>query len=145
MTIPRPTRVAVAVLAAGAFTVLTACGTSVLDLEVGQCISSSIAEDEVSTVPVVACTEPHSGEIYALPQLPDGEFPGDQAVQDSGNTLCLGQEFQNYIGIAPEQSTLGVNILFPTTETWADGDREIVCIVRDGEAETTGSLRGAAR
>ena len=145
MTIPRPTRIAAAVLAAGTFAVLTACGTSVLDLEVGQCISSSAAEDEVSSLPVVECSEPHNGEIFALPQLPDGEFPGDEAVRDSGETLCTGPEFQTYVGIAPEESALSVDILFPSSDTWAGGDREIVCIVADGEADTTGSLRGAAR
>lgn len=145
MTIPRPTRVAVAVLAAGAFTVLTACGTSVLDLEVGQCISSTADGEQVSTLPVVECSEPHNGEIYALPQLPDGEFPGVDAVTNSARTLCAGVEFQNYIGIDPAASTLGVGYLYPTADTWAEGDREIVCIVRDGEADTTGSLRGAAR
>ncbi len=145
MTIPRPTRVAVAVLAAGAFTVLTACGTSVLDLEVGQCISSSVDGEQVSSLPVVECSEPHSGEIYALPQLPDGEFPGDEGVSASAQALCADPEFQNFVGVPVTETTLSVEFLLPSSDTWADGDREIVCIVRDGTADTTGSLRGAAR
>jgi hypothetical protein len=145
MTIIRPTRVAASLLAAGALTVLSACGTSVLDLEVGQCISSSVADDQVSTVPVVACTEPHSGEIYALPQLPDGAFPGDEGVSTSAQTLCADPEFQNFVGVPVTETSLGVEFLLPSSETWADGDREIVCIVKDGEADTTGSLRGVAR
>jgi hypothetical protein len=145
MTLARPTRVAAAVLAAGAFTVLTACGTSVLDLEVGQCISSSVDGEQVSNVPVVDCAEPHSGEIYALPQLPDGEFPGDEGVTTSAQTLCADPEFQNFVGVPVTETALSVEFLLPSAETWADGDREIVCIVRDGTADTTGSLRGAAR
>ncbi|GAA2558040.1 septum formation family protein [Pseudonocardia hydrocarbonoxydans] len=134
-------------LAAGALLSVAACsGTSVLDLEVGQCITDETPEGEqVSTVPVVACTEPHVGEIYALPQLPDGAFPGDAAVSASAEQLCAGPDFQNFVGIPIEQTTLSVNFLLPSAETWAEGDREIVCIVSPADGTpATSSLRGAA-
>lgn len=140
-------RAAVA-LAAGALLSVAACsGTSVLDLEVGQCITDETPEGEqVSSVPVVACTEPHVGEIYALPQLPDGEFPGDESVTASANQLCAGPEFQSYVGIPIEETGLGVNFLIPSAETWAQGDREIVCIIGNADgAPATASLRSSNR
>lgn len=142
-------RAATAVLAAGALALLSACGgTSVLSLEVGQCISDQTPEGEqVSTVPIVDCAEPHVGEIYALPRLPDGGFPGAESVSASAQTLCAGPEFQTFVGVPIDQTTLDVNFLLPSAETWNDkDDREIVCIVVDGDrTPTTGSLRGANR
>ena len=141
-------RAATAVLAAGALTLLSACGgTSVLSLEVGQCITDTPQEDQVSSVPVVECSEPHTGEIYALPQLPEGEFPGDQAVSDQADLLCAGQPFQDYVGVPYQQSEIYYTKLVPSSDTWADGDREIVCILanQDGSPLSPGSLRGANR
>jgi hypothetical protein len=142
-------RATTAVLAAGALALLSACGgTSVLDLEVGQCITDETPEGEqVTSVPVVECSEPHAGEIYALPQLPDGEFPGEQAVSDQGDQLCSGQAFQDYVGVAYQESEIFYSALLPSTETWAEGDREIVCILanQDGSPLAPGSLRGANR
>lgn len=135
-------------LAAGALLSVAACsGTNVLDLEVGQCITDQTPEGEqVSSVPVVACTESHVGEIYALPQLPDGEFPGDESVTASANELCAGPEYQNYVGVPIEQTELGVNFLVPSTDTWEQGDREIVCIVGNADGTPgTASLRGSNR
>ncbi len=142
-------RAATAVLAAGALTLLSACGgTNVLSLEVGQCISDAAQEGQVSSVPVVDCAEPHVGEIYALPQLPEGEFPGDQAVSDQGEQLCTGQPFQDYVGVPYLQSEIYYTTLLPSAETWNDDDdREIVCILanQDGSPLSPGSLRGAGR
>ena len=142
-------RVAAGVLLTATLAAVSACGgTSVLSLEVGQCISGqTTGEDDVSSVPVVECTEPHTGEIYSLPQLPDGDFPGDAAVQQSATELCSGQEFQTYVGKPYQESTIYLSYLVPSSDTWEDGDREIVCILAADEngSETTGSLRGANR
>ncbi len=141
-------RIAAAVLTAGALATVSACGgTSVLSLEVGQCITGQTdGEDQVSSVPVVDCAEPHTGEIYSLPQLPDGDFPGDDAVQTSAGELCSGQDFQTYVGKSYEESEIYFSFLVPTEGTWADGDREIVCyLVNQDNSDITGSLRGANR
>jgi len=140
-------RCAAAVLAAGAFLTLSACsGTSVLNLEVGQCITDTAQEGQVSSVPVVACSEPHTGEIYALPQLPDGDFPGEQAVGDQADQLCGGQAFQDYVGLPYDQSEIYITWLSPTAGTWADGDREIVCILANQDGSNlAGSMRGSNR
>lgn len=147
--IPRTAaRTAAGALLAAAVLGASACSsTSVLNLEVGQCIAAETDEGEISSVPVVDCAEPHSGEIFSLPQLPDGDFPGDAAVRQSAGDLCAGQDFQTYVGVPYQQSTIYFSSLTPTDDTWDDGDREIVCILLADEqgSETTGSLRGADR
>lgn len=141
-------RAATAALAAGGLALLSACGgTSVLSLEVGQCISDDVAQDQVSSVPTVDCSEPHNGEVYFLPQLPDGDFPGEQAIRDQVAQLCGGQAFQDYVGLPYQESEIYYRPYVPTAETWDDGDREIVCILanQDGSPLSPGSLRGANR
>lgn len=140
-------RAATALLAASALTLLSACGTSALDLEVGQCLNDDIAQDQVSSVPVVECSEPHNGEVYAVPELPDGDFPGEQVINDQVEQLCAGQAFQDYVGLPFQESEIYFRPYVPTAETWADGDREIVCILgnQDGSPLPAGSLRGANR
>lgn len=146
---PTLRRAATALLAAGALALLSACGgTSVLSLEVGQCISDTAQEDQISTVPVVDCAEPHAGEIFALPELPDGDFPGEQFVSDQAEQLCAGQAFQDYVGVAYQQSEIYYSALLPSAESWdQQDDREIVCILanQDGSPMSPGSLRGANR
>ena len=141
-------RLAAGVLLTAALAAVSACGgeTSVLNLEVGQCVNTE-AEGEVSSVPVVDCAETHNGEIFSLPQLPDGDFPGDESVRQSANELCAGQDFQTYVGKTYQESAIYFSALTPTTETWGDGDREIVCILTADEtgSQSTGSLRGANR
>lgn len=143
----RTRRLAAGVLLAGAVAAVSACGgTSVLSLEVGQCVTDQASGDEVSSVPVVDCAEPHYGEIYALPQVPDGPFPGDEALQQTAQELCAGQDFQTYVGVPYEQSEIFFSTIVPSEDTWEDGDREVVCILTDRErTDITGSLRGANR
>lgn len=142
-------RLAAGVLLTAALAAVSACGdTSVLSLEVGQCTTELAAgEDSVSSLPTVDCSEPHTGEIYSLPQLPDGDFPGEAALQETAGQLCSGQDFQTYVGKPYDESTVYLQFLVPSEDTWEDGDREIVCILTADEAgsESTGSLRGANR
>lgn len=140
-------RLAAGVLLTAALAAVSACGdTSVLSLEVGQCINTE-TEGEISSVPVVDCAETHNGEVFSLPQLPDGDFPGDDAVRQSADQLCAGQDFQTYVGKPYEESAIYYSALTPTDETWDDGDREIVCFLLADQngSESTGSLRGANR
>jgi hypothetical protein len=48
----------------------------------------------------VPCSEPHSDEIFAAVNLPegDGEFPGYQAIEAQGRELCIA-EFEGFIGL----------------------------------------------
>ena len=150
-----PRALVLGLLTALALVTLTACGgliesitgnTSVFSLEVGQCINQNIEGDSVSSIPVVDCAEAHTGEIYALPQVADGEFPGEQALGTQAEQECTGPAFQSYVGMPYQDSAIYANTLLPTSESWASGDREIVCYLQDQNgAELTGSLRGANR
>lgn len=116
--------------------------TSVFALEVGQCIDSEADSGEVGSVPVVECDQPHQGEIYALPQLPDGDFPGAEEIEETAKEECGGSAYTEYVGLPYQESEFEVSFLLPTEQTWGDGDREIACIVQN---EEPGSVRGSNR
>ncbi len=133
-------------VAAGLALLLAGCGgESVFELEVGTCFNDEEeagAEQQVSSVPVVDCEEPHDNEVFALVDLPDGEFPADVAEQ--AQQICDGEVFAEYLGVPMLESEYSAMTIYPTAETWADGDREVVCaLYRDDLEKMTGLQRGA--
>ena len=114
----------------------------VFALRVGDCMDTPEGE-VVSEVPVVPCTEPHDDEVYFDFQLADGEFPGDDAVTEQSDAGCL-EQFQPFVGLAYDSSTLDFYSYRPTAESWAEGDRVVSCVVWDPAGPVTGTLQGAA-
>lgn len=116
----------------------------IAELEVGDCIPLVDYEDEVHELPVVACDQPHTDEVYFIYEAEDGEFPGDDALSDAAWTRCLA-EFETFIGIPYEDSEFDVYSYQPTESSWKRwDDREIQCIVYSFE-DVTGTLKGSAR
>ena len=114
-------------------------------LRVGDCMASTDPATEVQTVPTRPCTEVHDSEIFASTMLPDGDFPGDDAVTTSVDDFCYGQ-FQAFVGMAYEQSALGLSYFMPSQESWDGmGDRQILCILVDPAGGVTGTMKGANR
>jgi Septum formation len=115
------------------------------DLEVGDCLAES-SEAETFTVTTVPCSEPHSHEVFASVDLPegDGEFPGYQAIDAEAEQLCIAQ-FEGFVGLPYEQSELKIRFMTPSEQSWLAGDRVVYCAVYDTAGEVSGSLRGAER
>ena len=63
------------------------------------------------------------------------------------NSLCTGDAFQSYVGVAYAQSDIYATGYPPSEETWEENDdREIICILHNqDDSDITGSLRGANR
>ena len=138
-----------ALIALSAATVLAGCslfgGSDVFDLSVGDCIESTALDAAVDTVPVIECSEPHESEIYAAFQLDDGAFPGTESITAEAEGLCL-EAFEDFVGLAYEDSELLATTLTPTEDRWDRlKDREVLCIVIDGDDDVTGTLRNANR
>ena len=118
--------------------------TDVFTIAVGDCLNDGAVEGEVSSVPTVDCAEPHDSEAYASIIMDDGDFPGDQAVTDQAESGCI-TEFNTFVGLDYESSTLDFSYYYPTEESWGQGDREILCLILDPAGQVTGSLEGAAK
>jgi hypothetical protein len=138
--------------------VLAACGgageaiddlgdESVFSMEIGLCFNDEAdAGTEVASVPDVDCAEPHDNEVFALAEYTATDtYPGSEAMNAEAKEICIGL-FDDYVGLAYEESVLEVYPITPTQGSWDNGDREIVCALYEADlAKLTGSMQGAAR
>ncbi len=109
------------------------------DLAVGDCITDIPNGSLVQAVPKTDCANPHAGEVYAVLTMPDGEYPGQSTIDDWQNKCP--NELQSYSPDALTDDSIGVFVLYPTAQTWSQGDREIVCMATTQD-KRTGSLKG---
>jgi len=119
-------------------------GDDVFSIKVGDCLNDASVSGEISTVPIVKCSQPHDSEAYFSGNLDDGDFPGDDAIKQGAEALC-GPAFTDFVG-APYEDGKGYDYSYytPTKESWGAGDREIMCVVFDPSgAKVTGTLKGA--
>jgi hypothetical protein len=122
---------------------VAACGQSVFALEVGMCYNGAI--DGGATVETVECSEPHENEVYALFEYTETDvFPGDAVMEEYAADVCL-PAFEGYVGVAYEVSEIYAGTGYPSSDTWDNGDREIVCSLNAQEGLLTGSMKGANR
>lgn len=121
----------IAFVAAVALVASVACGGgNVFELKVGQCFDDPESVDVVSDVDIVDCETAHDNEVYALFDMPAGDFPGVSVVQDAAIEGCH-DAFEPYVGIDYVSSVLDFSWLAPTPASWESGDHEIVCIAYD--------------
>ncbi len=116
-----------------------------MDIREGQCFNGG-GEEEVAEVQDVPCEEPHDSEVYAVFDYPaqEDDYPGNDVLRDYGDAECR-DRFDDFVGIDYEQSELVMGTLWPSTDTWAMGDRAIVCTVSAEEEQLTGSMKGSRR
>lgn len=123
----------------------------VFALQVGDCFddpslaAASDATVSVEEVAAVPCDTPHDFQAYAEFDIDDAEeYPGDQIIFDQAETGCVAQ-FEPFVGLSYQESRLDFSYLYPTTETWEVGDREVLCSLADPTGEKlTADLRGSA-
>ncbi len=116
----------------------------VFSIKVGDCLNDATASGTVTTAPIVPCNKPHDSEAYTSVTMKDGDFPGADAVKAQADQGC-GDAFSGFIGIPFNDSKLDISYYYPTADSWANGDREILCTVYDDGVKTTGTLKGAKR
>lgn len=119
-------------------------------LSVGECLNDPAAsvdgEGELADqIVVVPCDQPHDLEAYKILTLPEGDFPGDSAIEELALTICM-DAFEDFIGVPYEESEFEIYYYYPFEDTWnyAD-DRNISCTAGSLTGRTTGSADGANR
>lgn len=119
---------------------------NVFDIKVGDCITDTDADGQVQSVPTVACSQPHSYEVFHEFELTGSKFPGDDGILPDVQRECYGKPFEEFIGRPYDKSSLEVMYLSPTQMSWDGGDRLVSCMVYEGDGTgnpTTGSLEGS--
>lgn len=121
---------------------------SVFELTVGTCFDDVAAfgeqgGGEVGDLPVVECDAPHDNEVYAVFNVEESAFPGDEAMRETAEEGCLAR-FEPYVDRDYDSSRLVISHLVPTDGTWARGDREVICFLYDIDLEKlVGSMEGS--
>jgi hypothetical protein len=107
--------------------------------KVGDCFADPITG--ATSVRLVDCATPHSGEVYAIFMLPDGPYPGDNV--DTYKHECGAQARAIMNPALVNEPGLRTDIRHPDENTWAQGDRSVTCIA-SSNPKRTGSIRNAA-
>ena len=113
---------------------------SVFDVQVGDCLESVEADAQTSSLDGVPCSDPHVGEAVARFSLPEGAYPGDDAVLATGDDRCP-QALAERVRPAQRQG-LEDFYLYPTQTSWEQqDDREIVCIALSERPRAGSAIR----
>jgi hypothetical protein len=96
------------------------------DVKMGDCLSEIPGDTRVLTVKTIDCAQPHVGEVFAVLQMPGGDFPGQTAI-DAYAEKCS-PALASYSPSAMTDDTVQLYVLYPTAETWEQGDRAVTCV-----------------
>jgi hypothetical protein len=99
---------------------------------VGVCFDPIADRDDEAllALQILDCDEPHHGEFMGIGQIdaPAGaRWPGESLVGAEAEQLCSAI-FEDYVGIAYEDSRFEMTIYFPVRETWEFDDRDVWCM-----------------
>lgn len=109
------------------------------DVTTGDCLDDLSEGERIMTVLAVPCGEPHEAQVYATFALPGNDYPGEEAVFVAAEDGCL-DRLEADFPAAYDDEMAGLFYLYPTSLSWTQGDREIVCIVEYLDGKRTGSL-----
>ncbi|MBB2988310.1 DUF4190 domain-containing protein [Terracoccus luteus] len=110
----------------------------VSDLAAGDCFDSGTAE-EVDWVTVLPCAQPHDSQVIAVFELPEGPYPGVDALAEDADAGC--QQRGAPLVSEDRLEEIEPSYIYPADEDTWDTDRTIQCTVGsvDGE-QLTGSV-----
>jgi hypothetical protein len=120
--------------------VVTAGHVRTSDVLAGDCLSALPGSATTGWVDVVPCAVSHVGQIFDVGALPDGDFPGADAVRSAVRDECAtawhdgaaasdgpasdGPASDGGAGAA----ALSLTMLLPTQTGWSSGDRGFACV-----------------
>jgi hypothetical protein len=119
------------------------------DLALGQCYDpiSDPDDDSLLAAILLPCDQPHLHEVFGVAEVagaPTAPYPGDDDIDDEAVDVC-DAAFEEYVGIDFDESRYGYVYYTPSEETWAGGDRAVVCVVEEDGDPITGSVKDTRR
>lgn len=101
-------------------------------LRVGDCIGAF--DYETGLIELLPCDAPHIEEVYHEYRILEAQFPGDDAVIAIADETC-DAAFEPYVGVPVTESELVWAYWAPSSETWAWGDRLVLCTLHQPGVE----------
>lgn len=141
-------RISVAVAATALGMLALAGCSSTPTAEVGDCLALDMNASEVGDLNPVDCATSHTAEVFHKFTSELSAFDLN-AVWEESDEQCY-NAFESYIGSAYETSMVDFSYIYPTSQTWAAGDRETICLAYEIDENytplsTTGSLKGSGK
>lgn len=96
---------------------------------------------------VVDCNSPHDGEVFAsytIPMSSTEPYPGEEEVTKIAQRQCR-RSFEGYVGVRPRFSELSIRFVYPSPESWSNGERQVSCLAQLDQGNLTESVRGQGR
>lgn len=110
-----------------------------MDVKMGDCLKDIPDSAEVLTVQTISCEELHAGEVFSVLTMPDGDFPGQSEIDEYADRCS--PELESYSPDAMTDDSVQLYVLYPTAETWEQGDRAVTCIATL-DPPRTGTIKG---
>ncbi|WP_055621824.1 DUF4190 domain-containing protein [Streptomyces sp. JHA19] len=120
---------------------------SAFALEKGDCFDTPAGslEGETFDAEKVPCSGEHDGEVFAVVELPDGGYPGEDELSRTADDKCYALSDGYAMDTWGVPDDVDVYYFIPTAQSWRFGDRELTCLFGSvDERRLTGSLRGDA-
>lgn len=117
---------------------------NVFELSVGDCFQE-IGATEITDVEMVDCGDPHNHEVISVWNVTEASLPADSAFEEG----CY-DRFEAAIGTPYSESAIFVTPIYPSPQSWDQGDREVICYSYEFEesgalAMVTGSVLNSGR
>jgi Septum formation len=114
------------------------------NVRVGDCFNDSESlSEQIFSVAGVPCSVPHDNETFAVIELALEGYTDEDTMFELAHESCRAQ-FESFVGRDYESSTLEITTMYPTSASWAQNDREVVCAVYDMDAnKLVGSAAGS--
>ncbi|GAA2736373.1 septum formation family protein [Actinocorallia aurantiaca] len=80
------------------------------------------------------CSKPHEFQVLSTEPLPEGPYPGQKAVDETIDGKCddmLNAFFEKH----PQHLFLDYYGVSPTRSDWAEGNRQVLCLVSPIESD----------
>ncbi len=107
-------------------------------LAVGDCFDVPTGTETIEDVQHHPCTEAHGGEVVLSGNYEPSSatYPTDAEFEDFVADKCL-PAFETYTGRTYETATdLNIEWFVPTAESWADGNKKVVCYALNADGST---------
>lgn len=117
-------------------------------LDLGDCVRT-VLRPEGRTLDEADCESSHHGEVVLASDeffASDDELPSEARLVRIADTACV-DAMKSYGGKPIEQTPYRMSYLYPTQQTWDEGDRKLTCvaIAYDTQFDTlldvTGSIK----
>ncbi|MDR1265169.1 MAG: septum formation family protein [Propionibacteriaceae bacterium] len=117
---------------------------NVFSIKVGDCLDlasfGGASDDTVESMGVVPCGDPHDGEVIKEITLTELDQYDEYTVQELASDACY-DAMDEIVG-GDDWAGLSYTTLYPTSGSWADGDRLVDCIAAADEPTLTSSVVG---